>query len=230
MHLDLSIVGNAATAARDIVPDIHLLHDAAVAALDIVPDVLVLLDRAGCIIYRNRAADNLLRRNDPLTSDGGIIGAVFPADTVGLRKLIADAANTAEHGEEQSRGDLVLRGQGSLSLLISIAPLRYGPNFDSRRPNIILLASYPDLAGIAGVDIQLKLLYGLTQAEARIAVALANGMTITRAAAAYSITRETAKTHLKHTFDKLGVRRQAELVRLIAGVTALRVPNESRRI
>jgi len=65
----------------------------------------------------------------------------------------------------------------------------------------------------------LKCRFGLTPAEARLALHLVAGETLRSAEAKLSISYETARTHLKNIFGKTGTCRQAELV--IAIVTAL---------
>jgi DNA-binding CsgD family transcriptional regulator len=63
----------------------------------------------------------------------------------------------------------------------------------------------------------------LTGAEARLAASLAQGFGVVEAARRLGITPNTARTQLKTVFAKLGVDRQAGLVRLLmAGVTGLR--------
>jgi DNA-binding CsgD family transcriptional regulator len=61
--------------------------------------------------------------------------------------------------------------------------------------------------------------FGLTPAEARLALHLASGETLRCAEAKLSMTYETARTHLKSIFQKTGTCRQAELVVVI--VTAV---------
>jgi DNA-binding CsgD family transcriptional regulator len=61
--------------------------------------------------------------------------------------------------------------------------------------------------------------FGLTPAEARIALHLVAGETLRSAEAKLSITYETARTHLKNIFGKTGTCRQAEL--LVVILTAL---------
>src|SRR5262245_19733141 len=58
--------------------------------------------------------------------------------------------------------------------------------------------------------------YGLTQAEARVALAASSGASIPETAARLNISPNTVKTHLRHVFAKTGANRQAELARLIA--------------
>ena len=54
--------------------------------------------------------------------------------------------------------------------------------------------------------------FGLTPAEARLALRLVAGETLRSAAAKLGITYETARTQLKNIFNKTGTSRQAELV------------------
>jgi DNA-binding CsgD family transcriptional regulator len=61
--------------------------------------------------------------------------------------------------------------------------------------------------------------FGLTPAEARLALQLVAGETLRAAAVKLSITYETARTELKNIFNKTGTCRQAELVIVI--VTAV---------
>ena len=61
--------------------------------------------------------------------------------------------------------------------------------------------------------------FGLTPAEARLALQLVAGDALRSAAAKLSITYETARTELKNIFNKTGTCRQAELV--IVTVTAV---------
>jgi DNA-binding CsgD family transcriptional regulator len=66
-------------------------------------------------------------------------------------------------------------------------------------------------------------LYGLTRVESNLARLIAEGRTVEEAAAALRIAVNTARAYLKRVFDKTGVRRQAELVRLLlAGPAQLR--------
>jgi DNA-binding CsgD family transcriptional regulator len=57
--------------------------------------------------------------------------------------------------------------------------------------------------------------FGLTAAEADLALEIARGDGRKAAATRLNIAVTTARTHLTHIFEKTGVRRQAELVRLL---------------
>lgn len=59
-------------------------------------------------------------------------------------------------------------------------------------------------------------LFGLTDREAEVACMRAEGLELTAIAALLGISADTVRTYLKFAYDKMGVRRQAELVALIA--------------
>jgi DNA-binding CsgD family transcriptional regulator len=64
----------------------------------------------------------------------------------------------------------------------------------------------------------LGLVFGLTAAEARLALALSMGQDLDSAAAAFGVSRQTVRSQLKTIFAKTGWRRQAELVARVAHV------------
>jgi DNA-binding CsgD family transcriptional regulator len=57
--------------------------------------------------------------------------------------------------------------------------------------------------------------FGLTRAEAAVAIDVLKADGLQAAAGRLGISLATARTHLAHVFDKTGTRRQAELVRLL---------------
>ena len=63
-------------------------------------------------------------------------------------------------------------------------------------------------------------LFGLTPAEAGLSLQLANGLTLDEAAEVLSVSRNTARAHLRAVFAKTGVTRQSGLVRLILSSVA----------
>jgi DNA-binding CsgD family transcriptional regulator len=75
----------------------------------------------------------------------------------------------------------------------------------------------------------LRELYALTVVEARLAAWLAQGKSVNEAAAAMGITVNTARAYLKRIYDKTGVRRQPELVRVLLSLPRLSQEREPRR-
>jgi len=82
-------------------------------------------------------------------------------------------------------------------------------------------------AGIVVTDLQdnrdakddkLARRFKLTPAEAALAKALKSGMSLSEAAEARGVSRNTARTHLARLLAKTGSRRQSELVLKLASV------------
>jgi DNA-binding CsgD family transcriptional regulator len=85
---------------------------------------------------------------------------------------------------------------------------------DILRPTAILLITDPEEASETRRD-WLRQDYGLTPAEALLAVEISKGDGLLAAAGRLGVSLTTVRTQLTHVFDKTGARRQAELVRLI---------------
>ena len=66
-------------------------------------------------------------------------------------------------------------------------------------------------------------LYHFSQAEACLAVLLGRGMTLKEAAAERDVGIETVRTQLRSMLQKVGVHRQADLVRVLARLPEVRV-------
>lgn len=58
-------------------------------------------------------------------------------------------------------------------------------------------------------------IFGLTKAEARLTLAIANGVTATEYSAQHGISINTAYSQIKEILAKTGTRRQAELIKLV---------------
>lgn len=65
-------------------------------------------------------------------------------------------------------------------------------------------------------DSRLIEVFGVTPAEAKLIAQLVDGLTLTAAAEALAISRNTARAQLSSVFTKTGVNRQAQLVKLVS--------------
>ena len=75
-------------------------------------------------------------------------------------------------------------------------------------------ASAPALTGLPEIA-RLRAEFGLTKAEARLALRLAEGASLARAAEAFDVKLTTIRSQLQQVFAKTGTSRQAELVALL---------------
>jgi DNA-binding CsgD family transcriptional regulator len=75
----------------------------------------------------------------------------------------------------------------------------------------------PQAVQLPGVE-QLRALYGLTSAQAKVACEFASGGTYKQVAQRLQVSEETVRAHIKEIYPKTRVNRQADLVRLVLSI------------
>jgi len=173
----------------------------------------LLVDGSCRLIFANTAAEALFRRGGGLELSCGRLRASGERENAALEALIGQCVRSALG---DAGGEVVLRTDGWERRKMMVIPLRRSlPVLAPGLPAAILFeaADRSDEATAA----RLRLHYGLTPAEASFAVEIAKGDGKRAAAERRGISYSTARTHLSHIFDKTGVNRQGELVRLIVG-------------
>jgi DNA-binding CsgD family transcriptional regulator len=185
-------------------------------ALDRLPQGVLLVDGAGKVRFANRAAEEMLADGGALRIAGGVVRAARTDETCALHRAIACCVDTAAHGAEAASSRVrVSRGAGRLPLRVLVIPLRpQAPWTRLYQPSAILLINDPE-RDVAIRSDHLRDEFGLTRAEAALALEILAGQGLQVAADRLQITLTTARTHLAHVFEKTGTSRQAELVRLI---------------
>jgi DNA-binding NarL/FixJ family response regulator len=176
------------------------------AAIDLLPTAIVVVDEAARTISANRRATSLLAERDGCLLDAAsICRALSPDITLRLHQLIKLAA------AEGLPGAIALPRGERLPLSVAIAPLDTGLHGNSLAA---LYITDPDDRPLPSLN-QLSRLMNLTAAEARLAHALAQGMSLEQAAIVSRITVGTARSYLKQIFEKTGCSRQGELIRMV---------------
>jgi PAS domain-containing protein len=183
--------------------------DAALAVLDGLPFGVIVVDGEGVVLLVSRRAEQILSQLEGLVTYGGRLAASRPADTARLRKMIARTWRLADGpGSPASDALQLARPSGKTPLVIRIVPLK--PNIAA----LAVLVSDPETR--ARVDQSLlHQLYRLTRTEAQLVIALAQGERLEAAAQGVGVTLGTGRTYLKRVFLKMGVSRQADLMRLV---------------
>lgn len=187
--------------------------------LDALRCGVILTNGEGTILHANRAAEDMLVNGAVLQGAGGILRAKAPAAAQELRKAIRLAAR-----DEAMLGKtgLAVRLTGPEGpLLAHVLPMA-GSELRTRLQPEAIAAVFIGASTTAALDVApadakefLRRRYGLTPAEADVALEILKGDGREAAAARLGISTTTVRTHLSHIFEKTGVRRQAELVRLL---------------
>jgi DNA-binding CsgD family transcriptional regulator/PAS domain-containing protein len=186
-------------------------------ALDHLPQGAVLADASGRVLFANRAAREILATADGLHAGPDGLRADSAAQTDELRRRIGRAALPPGGEGAPAAGALSLaRRSGRRPLSVLVAPCRREGSWDLARapPAALVFVVDPERAAAVPAD-RLRRLYGLTRAEAHVALAVLRGDGLQAAADALGVTLATVKTHLQHVFGKTGTQRQTELMGLI---------------
>ncbi len=184
------------------------------ALLDNTRVGVIHLDRRGRIVEANDRARALLRQGDAVADRGGELRARQPADHARLERLIAGALPTA--GAPTISGSMTLRrASGLLPVVVHIKPVGIRqPDFGAPRVAALVLLVEPGWWPRLDLNIMVETL-GLTLAEGQVAIRLAHGQTVREIAATTGRTEATIHYHLHQMYQKWGVARQADLVRLV---------------
>lgn len=192
----------------------HLLM-AGFEALDLVNVGLLVTSASGQLLLANRSADQILDTRDglELTPRGTIRTSL--KSTPALNVLL-DAAGKSQASESNDSIVAVRRPSGKrpLTLVIRSVQAVASPTADPASPTALVFILDPEFP-VETAESELRQLYGLTSTEACLANLLMEGKTLDDCCESLGIRRSTARTHLQHLFEKVGVQRQSELVSLL---------------
>jgi DNA-binding CsgD family transcriptional regulator len=195
-----------------------------IRVLQLMPSAALLLDSRQHIVHANPAAETLLRNRDGLacSSNGGLqLSAVLPDERAALTRTLAQALRVAD-GSGDALGEplRLTRLSGAAPLLVVPVPLP-PPAFSlwelSDTARLLVLVIDPNARNLAAAT-ALQAGFGLTAAEARVATLIGSGLSGPQAAQVLGVSPATVKTHLGRCFEKLGVRSQVELARMLSAL------------
>lgn len=173
-------------------------------ALDRMSSPAMIIDDRGMVLTLNSKAEAMVGHG--LSLIGGHLRTCDRRSETALEKLVAHAS-TGFPGHAPAT---ILFRDDRPWLRVNAAPL-VGPANDIFGAGRAILHFDEIAPATRGEPEVLQQAFGLTPAEARLALLLARGAGLSAAAAELHIGRETARTQLRAIFDKTGTRRQAEL-------------------
>jgi DNA-binding CsgD family transcriptional regulator len=207
-------------------------------AVDTLRQAVILFDAAGRVLSANAAARRAIARRPAMSLVAGIeppherlrVGrsAVQLRIEAALRACAGSDPHaltlTATVGRDTLPSTRVLilsvvRGQPDLILQLSPMPSAV-PMGGGGTP--VVLGVLIDRSSVPSVEPgMLRGLFGLTEAESRVAEAYLRADTVKDVALALGISANTVKTHLAAAYQKAGCTRQAQLVRLLMALSEL---------
>jgi DNA-binding CsgD family transcriptional regulator/PAS domain-containing protein len=192
------------------------------AALDSMRTALVLVDKAAKVVYVNAQAKGILAEPDGLFIHRCSLMAQNTKESSHLRVLIENAVATFTGKCTASGGAMALvrPGKGPLNILVS--PISPADRLPPGNAAAAIFLDDPELHPVIPEEV-LRMLFGLSAAEARLAVRILNGNSTSEAAELGQVSRETVKSQLSAVFHKTGTRRQGELIRLLSTLPSMQV-------
>jgi len=209
---------------------VEIARQQATAALDKLAQAVAILDDRGIVAFHNRALAAHLQRGD-LTLVQGRLGVRHGDGTMRLRAAIEDAIATAsgKDGVAGTTGGMAIRiarpNQAALTAIV--VPLSAAAPLSARgKPGALVVFGDPEApSGLLGRH--LAQIYGLSGAEAALALDLLHGLSPAEAAAKRGVAISTVRTQLANTLTKTGAKRQSDLIRLVAAIPALKSDNKT---
>lgn len=194
------------------------------SALDALAFGVIVCDSSGRIVLTNKMAETITR-------DGGsgiILGArkkgleaVVPAQSRALLAFVHDAATGGPGGVMRLTGR-----SGDGELLILVTPLPRGMGLNGGTPQayaLLTLRRAWDNPSFSSTI--LATLFGLSPAQADIALAIFEGKTPEAIATERGVAISTLRTHLAEIFIRTGAENQRDLVRLLGTLPPVRIRN-----
>jgi len=188
-----------------------------VDALDGLSAALFLVDAFGRIVHANISGHDML-------ADGRILrsaqDSLVAADPQAARTLLGAIAAASDGDAAAGAGvAVVLSTSPELRWLAHILPLTSGAR---RRAGIAYSAVAAVFVHKTALDTPSLMetivkLYRLTPSESRVFAAIVDVGGVSAVAEALGISEATVKTHLQRLFEKTGMRRQTDLVKMVAG-------------
>lgn len=208
-----------------LAPESYQLLRAGFEALDLVNVGLLVTCGAGRLLLANQTAEQILKTCDGLElSPLGVVRTSLKT-TPTLNALIDAVAKPGPVVRESVLP--VRRPSGKRPLTAVVRSVESGPrNEDPAGPATLLFLLDPEVS-TERVEAELRQLYGFTAAEASLANRLMEGKALDECCEILKIRRSTARTHLQHLFEKVGVQRQGELVSLLLKSIGLLGANRS---
>ncbi|WGR90929.1 LuxR C-terminal-related transcriptional regulator [Bradyrhizobium sp. ISRA443] len=199
--------------------DLHRVEAAVLAdSLDELASGMFIVDQTGRIIHANASAHRLVAEANVLRATNGRIAAL---DSEGNRHLLeifaAAQAGDSAVGKKGIAMPLTARTGGRY--VAHVLPLTSGAR---RKAGISYSAAAAVFVRKAGVDLPsppeaIADEFKLTPAEVRVMFAIVEIGGVPEVAPVLGISEQTVKTHLHRIYEKTATKRQADLVKLVAG-------------
>lgn len=190
-------------------------------AFDHLPYGVIHVEPGGSFVA-NAQGQRLIAGGDGIGAGRDGLFARNQTDNRALKAAIDRARGVG--GQKPSETLLTLQRAGGQMQLNALVSPAFNWTSDGWAPSgrIIVFIADPYQTYPPGLGDRLRAIFALTKSEARIVEALIGGMRLDEVAELMGNSVETVRAHLRHIFDKVGVHRQSDLIRVtMASVSIL---------
>ncbi len=187
----------------------------------------LVLDGTGKVLEANKIATELMARSSGIEMTGSRLQLSDPQVDRELQAAIGAAIQAKKQQRDYVELIRLTSPCGSLiAFLIMPTPLIVLYQGEHTPNVIVYLCDLEQHIGdqherLLSAEMLVAKLFKLSRSEARIAVLLADGLTMTEAAADMGITEGSARSYTKRIYEKTNIKRQSDLIRLIYRSVAL---------
>lgn len=187
--------------------------------LNALPDALFALNGSGEILFANAWGEAVLKSADGMRSVNRKLATVLPEEQASLERLVREAGLS---DVATSKGWMRLsRAFGGPPYAVLVSPMDVEDE-ELLAAGAKVLVLVKDTGNLRSADSEMLVsIYGLTEAEAKLASALSAGHSMESAALLLGVGGATVRSHLKSIFAKLQVNRQQDLIRILASLSAM---------
>ncbi|MFT7526732.1 MAG: DNA-binding CsgD family transcriptional regulator [Arenicella sp.] len=174
------------------------------------------------VLSSNKAAKQILKAKDGLFVLGNALRCSESSDQRKMLNVCQALAGSARSKTptQQSQSTSIARKGSEAKWDVHIRIIKEKKvSFGGRGPILVLLLQGRGNA-VAPSPARLIEKFGVTPAEAKLIPLLVEGLTLTAAAKALGVSRNTARAQLSSIFVKTGVNRQTQLVKLVSDAFA----------
>ena len=195
----------------------------AIASLDRLAAAAIVVDRDGTVHHRNAAAKTLLMED---SSSIRVVNARVRLKAAALNKTFDAAVERATQPSPRST-ILPVPFRRSEVLEMTVSPLldQSTAPFEWPFALALVMVAMPCSTNAERIVQRVRRLYGLTEAEARVMALLSLGATVCEIAVAHGVRNSTVRAQVRSIFQKTGVNRQTDLVRIALSGTPV-VPRD----
>lgn len=191
--------------------------------LDGLSPAIFLIDADGVIVHGNAAGRAVLDKGDLLRGVHGRLTAIDPQVDQALHAAFIAVNKDAETGGKGRA--LPMKGRAGERYVAHVLPLTAGENRKAGAASNAVAALFVRKAELEAEPSSevIGRTYKLTPTELRVLRAIVNVGGVRQVAGNLGVADTTVKTHLGRLFEKTGVSRQADLVKLVAGYSSVLV-------